>query len=267
MPTYYCRRGKHNVMLFTQDSGFLRVSGWQKIGVLVSILWMVGLPICMMIDSNRRASEFYDMCRKVESNLGSDLSTAAVKYFRTSTPMATPTRGAHQPKSGAPADLFHERCARLLFHCRLVEEGVEINALRRVGRTVADAEAFDHLSGAGTIEAINEICVNGPLDQIDRQISVAKPRATPDLIRFTPANRSEGVDPLALDLHHWLRLRCRSCGAVELCLPAFELSGMGARFNSKLPKAGGQRGKQLTDARHKIIGPAGHHCGQLSRAE
>jgi hypothetical protein len=26
MPTYYCRRGKHNVMLFTQDSGFLRVS-------------------------------------------------------------------------------------------------------------------------------------------------------------------------------------------------------------------------------------------------
>jgi hypothetical protein len=51
------------------------VSGRQKIGVLVSILWMVGLPICVMIDSNRRASEFYDMCRKVESNLGSDLGT------------------------------------------------------------------------------------------------------------------------------------------------------------------------------------------------
>jgi hypothetical protein len=30
-------------MLFTQDSGFLRVSGWQKIGVLVSIVWMIGL--------------------------------------------------------------------------------------------------------------------------------------------------------------------------------------------------------------------------------
>jgi hypothetical protein len=51
------------------------VSGRQKIGVLVSILWMVGLPICVMIDSNRRASEFYDMCRKVKSNLGSDLGT------------------------------------------------------------------------------------------------------------------------------------------------------------------------------------------------
>jgi len=62
-------------MLFTQDSGFLRVSGWQKFGVLVSIVWMIGLPICVMIDSNRRASEFYNMCRKVESNLASAMTT------------------------------------------------------------------------------------------------------------------------------------------------------------------------------------------------
>ena len=53
----------------------MRLSGWQKIGVLVSILWMIGLPICVMIDSNRRASEFYNVCRKVEPNIGSDLST------------------------------------------------------------------------------------------------------------------------------------------------------------------------------------------------
>ena len=53
----------------------MRLSGWQKIGALVSILWMIGLPICVMIDSNRRASEFYNVCRKVESNLGSDLGT------------------------------------------------------------------------------------------------------------------------------------------------------------------------------------------------
>ena len=44
------------------------MSGWQKIAVLVSILWMIGLPIYLMIDSNRRASEFYNVCRKVESN-------------------------------------------------------------------------------------------------------------------------------------------------------------------------------------------------------
>src|ERR1700726_3102514 len=53
----------------------MRLSGWQKVGVLVSILWMIGLPICVMIDSNRRASEFYNVCRKVEPNIGSDLST------------------------------------------------------------------------------------------------------------------------------------------------------------------------------------------------
>ena len=75
MPTWYWCRGKHNAMLFTQDSGFLRVSGWQKFGVLVSIVWMIGLPICVMIDSNRRASEFYNMCRKVESNLASAMTT------------------------------------------------------------------------------------------------------------------------------------------------------------------------------------------------
>ena len=49
--------------------------GWQKFGVLVPIVWIIGLPICVMIDSNRRASEFYNMCRKVESNLASAMTT------------------------------------------------------------------------------------------------------------------------------------------------------------------------------------------------
>src|SRR3984893_16697542 len=62
-------------MLSKQDSGFLRVSGWQKFSVLVSIAWMFGLPICVMIDLNRRASEFYNMCRKVESNDASAMTT------------------------------------------------------------------------------------------------------------------------------------------------------------------------------------------------
>ena len=50
------------------------MSGWQKIAVLVSILWMIGLPIYLMIDSNRRASEFYNVCRKVESNLAFEMT-------------------------------------------------------------------------------------------------------------------------------------------------------------------------------------------------
>jgi hypothetical protein len=32
---------------------------WRKIGVVVSVLWLIGLPIFVMFDSNRRASEFY----------------------------------------------------------------------------------------------------------------------------------------------------------------------------------------------------------------
>ena len=50
------------------------MSGWQKIAVLVSILWMIGLPIYLMIDSNRRASEFCNVCRKVESNLAFEMT-------------------------------------------------------------------------------------------------------------------------------------------------------------------------------------------------
>ena len=35
---------------------------------------MIGLPIYVMIDSNRRASEFYNVCRKVEFNLAFEMT-------------------------------------------------------------------------------------------------------------------------------------------------------------------------------------------------
>ena len=38
------------------------MSGWQRIGVVISILWLVGLPIFLMIDTNRRANDFYSDC-------------------------------------------------------------------------------------------------------------------------------------------------------------------------------------------------------------
>jgi hypothetical protein len=50
------------------------MSRWQKIGVLASLLWLIGLPIYLMTDSNRRASEFYNWCRKVESNLAFEMT-------------------------------------------------------------------------------------------------------------------------------------------------------------------------------------------------
>jgi hypothetical protein len=40
---------------------------WRKIGVVVSALWLIGLPIFVMLDSNRRASEFFAWCRSAES--------------------------------------------------------------------------------------------------------------------------------------------------------------------------------------------------------
>lgn len=48
--------------------------GWQKIAVAVSVIWMIGMPIYIMIDSNRRANEFYTACRSLESNLASDMT-------------------------------------------------------------------------------------------------------------------------------------------------------------------------------------------------
>ena len=47
---------------------------WRKIGVVVSALWLIGLPIFVMFDSNRHASEFYAWCRSVEPRYATDLT-------------------------------------------------------------------------------------------------------------------------------------------------------------------------------------------------
>jgi hypothetical protein len=47
---------------------------WRKIGVVVSVLWLIGLPIFVMFDSNRRASEFYAWCRSAESRYATDMT-------------------------------------------------------------------------------------------------------------------------------------------------------------------------------------------------
>jgi hypothetical protein len=52
------------------------MSGWQRIGVVISLLWLVGLPIYLMVDSNRRAGDFYTWCRSVESKVASDMRSS-----------------------------------------------------------------------------------------------------------------------------------------------------------------------------------------------
>jgi hypothetical protein len=43
------------------------MSGWQRIGVVISVLWLIALPIYLTMDSNGRASVFYNWCRSVNS--------------------------------------------------------------------------------------------------------------------------------------------------------------------------------------------------------
>ena len=47
---------------------------WRKIGVVISVLWLIGLPIFVMVDSNRRASQFYAWCRSTEPHFASDVT-------------------------------------------------------------------------------------------------------------------------------------------------------------------------------------------------
>ena len=51
------------------------MTGRQKIGVALSAVWLVGLPIYVMVDSNRRASEFYAWCRSVETKIASNMTS------------------------------------------------------------------------------------------------------------------------------------------------------------------------------------------------
>jgi hypothetical protein len=38
------------------------MSGWQRIGVLISVLWFVGMPIYLMVDTNNTAAAVYQSC-------------------------------------------------------------------------------------------------------------------------------------------------------------------------------------------------------------
>jgi len=38
------------------------MSGWQRIGVLISVLWFVGMPIYLMVDTNNTAEAVYQSC-------------------------------------------------------------------------------------------------------------------------------------------------------------------------------------------------------------
>jgi hypothetical protein len=38
------------------------MSGWQRTGVVVSILWLLGRPVYLLMEVNRRADKLHDLC-------------------------------------------------------------------------------------------------------------------------------------------------------------------------------------------------------------
>jgi hypothetical protein len=54
---------------------------WRTIGVVLSLIWLIALPIYVMFDSNRRADEFYSWCRSVESRVAPDSQASGTNEF------------------------------------------------------------------------------------------------------------------------------------------------------------------------------------------
>jgi hypothetical protein len=45
------------------------MSGWQKIGVVASVLWLIGLPTYLVVHSSMNADHLYDECMKSFADL------------------------------------------------------------------------------------------------------------------------------------------------------------------------------------------------------
>lgn len=52
------------------------MSGWQRLGVVISILWLLGAPAYFMVDANQSANRVSEMCYSTAfSKSGADLET------------------------------------------------------------------------------------------------------------------------------------------------------------------------------------------------
>jgi len=50
----------------------MRLNGWQRIGIVASVIWAIGAPIYLdhvaQNDASERFSTYYELCRNVPSN-------------------------------------------------------------------------------------------------------------------------------------------------------------------------------------------------------
>ncbi len=59
------------------------MSGWQRLGMVVTVLWLLGAPIHLMVHANQSADRLYAMClsRTYNNKAGADLETRCRAQF------------------------------------------------------------------------------------------------------------------------------------------------------------------------------------------
>jgi hypothetical protein len=52
------------------------MSGWQRIGVVISVLWILSAPIALVVSQNNSASSYYASCRSTNYDIASNYRQA-----------------------------------------------------------------------------------------------------------------------------------------------------------------------------------------------
>lgn len=52
------------------------MSGWKRLGVTLSVLWVIAGPLWLLIDTNTRANESYERCLRLATSISGDYADA-----------------------------------------------------------------------------------------------------------------------------------------------------------------------------------------------
>jgi hypothetical protein len=83
--------------MLLNGTGRKPMSGWQRIGVLISVLWLLAVPSYLIISSNKFADAYYkgclDLAYRTKLNSAAELNAAAQDCSTTRSELAvTPAR-------------------------------------------------------------------------------------------------------------------------------------------------------------------------------
>ena len=85
------------------------MSGWQRIGVVISALWLIGLPSYLLIETNLRADNRYNACRAGSFQLASEWAKSGKRDLADAE-----DRAAHEKCSDAASYFTPSDLARTL---------------------------------------------------------------------------------------------------------------------------------------------------------